>query len=118
MNKDDTLKLWAQGKDAWNAWAEEMLGRCPATDVGACRLDDLATRNWLIDASVDFEKHVFEDDAGFVGFIFPATVKFEESVFRSKAVFIDFTDVTFYGEVRFDNATFGGNAQFDRVRFC
>lgn len=114
MNKDETLKLWAQGKDAWNAWAKEMLERCPATEVGACRSDDLATRDWLIDASADFKKHVFEDEADFVGFIFPATAKFEESVFKSIAYFID---AKFCGEVRFDNATFEDNTQFDKVRF-
>ena len=114
MNKDDTLKLWAQGKDAWNAWAKEMLERCPATEVGACRSDDLATRDWLIDASADFEKHVFDDEAGFAGFIFPANAKFEGSIFRREA---DFTGVRFHGAARFDTATFVRNSQFDRVRF-
>lgn len=27
MNRDDTLALWEQGTEAWNAWAEEMLSR-------------------------------------------------------------------------------------------
>jgi hypothetical protein len=27
MNKDETLALYEQGKDAWNAWAKEMLKR-------------------------------------------------------------------------------------------
>ena len=125
MNKEETLALWRKGKDAWNAWAKEMLERCPATEVGACRSDDLATRDWLIDASADFEKHVFEDEAGFAGFIFPANsnfegsvfkniARFEESVFKSIAYFID---AKFCGDVRFDNATFEYNAQFDKVRF-
>ena len=27
MNQKETLALWQQGKDAWNAWAERMLAK-------------------------------------------------------------------------------------------
>jgi hypothetical protein len=33
MNKDETLALYTQGKQAWNAWAKEMLERRAAMEA-------------------------------------------------------------------------------------
>ena len=39
MNKEESLALFKQGKDAWNAWAEEMLAQRKALEGAvACNL--------------------------------------------------------------------------------
>lgn len=53
MNKDETLALYAQGKDAWNAWAKDMLDRRAEMEkagtwqVRPCEfLSSLKARTW------------------------------------------------------------------------
>ncbi len=102
MNKEETLALYSQGKEVWNAWAKENLARC----------DD--TQEWRSEAEVDFRSHTFERYADFSGFIFPGKARFDKATFRDSA---KFGGVTFKGRVGFEEATFEGAVDFGWARF-
>ena len=93
MNQTETLELYRQGPDAWNAWAEDLLDR--REELGLARHDRLA--------EADFTGHVFDPDCSFRGFVFPGIACFRKT--------------TFSGDVRFDNARFSGNAWFQEAAF-
>jgi len=113
MNREDTLALFEQGKEAWNKWAAELEARRNDSDA------------WADEAKVDFVDHVFEDDADFSGFDFPGTAVFENPSFKSDAWFTGanfkgiagFTGANFKGDAWFDNANFKGFAWFDNANF-
>src|SRR5512132_3160141 len=94
MNKEETLALYARGKDAWNAWAKTMLDQRAEMEaagtwaVGA-RGDpgNGGTRAWLDTAKADFAGHLFEGRADFDGFLFPGNADFSKARFTNEARF-------------------------------
>ena len=126
MDSKETLALYKQGKEAWNAWAEEMLAR----------RDD--SQRWKQDATAFFALHVsdiaqeFRDfdiavnsgSADFSGLIFPShfalggrlkhIAYFDGTRFEGWATF---TDALFPDQVTFQNAVFQEWVMFNCVRF-
>ena len=122
MNVDESLRLYKQGREKWNEWADSML---------ACRENSKA---WKDAARVAFGSPIINAD--FSGFIFPGhapfyrvtfngTTTFEGATFEGAAgfegaIFTDFAkfeEVTFKGDTTFERATFEGAAEFERATF-
>jgi hypothetical protein len=75
MNREETLALYARGKEAWNAWAEDMLAKRKALEeagtwevennLGSLELQNEATKAWAAVATADFSSaevpHSFDD---------------------------------------------------------
>lgn len=136
MNKEQSLALWRQGRDAWNAWAKAMLDRRAEMERDGTwashrdiyvreRSRNGATDRWMQQAAADFEGQVFNEKTSFAGFLFPGLATFEEAAFRrgtwfDRAMFSGdavFIGTTFSGDVVFDNAAFSGNARFENAIF-
>ena len=142
MNKDETLALYAQGKDAWNAWAKDMLDRRAEMEkagtwqVRPCESfeftegQNVETRVWFDAVRVDFKGHTFEEqaneeEASFAGFVFPGDADFSKATFSGDAHFecttfseyVKFRGVKFSGEARFEEATFRADAGFGLAMF-
>ena len=96
MNKEETLALYEQGRDAWNAWAEKMLADRTALEAAGA---------WKNASKAYFEEHSFDTEADFRGFIFPGDAGFDGTTFRDTAGFgssvfncsADFTNAVFQG---------------------
>jgi Pentapeptide repeats (9 copies) len=125
MNKDETLALWRLGKDAWNAWAQQMLDRraemekagewSASRDVyGTEHAHNDATRGWLDAARADFSEREFEGAANFAGVLFPSAAVFSRAAFKKAA---QFDSTTFTGDASFVEATFKRVASFDLATF-
>jgi hypothetical protein len=93
MNKAETLKLFAKGRDAWNAWAQDQLSK---------KVGD-TNHQWAAGAQAVFSGHTFNKNADFRHFIFPGTTDFENAHFQDSA--------------HFDNAEFQGEVWFVHTRF-
>ncbi len=113
MNKEETRALYSQGKEAWNAWAKEIL----------VRRDD--SQEWRNEAEADFRSHTFPQDADFSGFIFPGRAQFDGATFEDTAEFREaafedtagFKGMIFRGNAVFDKAAFKGRSQFNKATF-
>ena len=131
MNRQETLDLFQQGADAWNAWADDMLSdRQDLQDAGAWS-DGAAsewnedTRFWHQQATADFSDHTFGGPADFSRFRFPGEALFVWSSFTDRVDFssaefhhtVDFSRVKFDGGVHFENTTFMGTASFFNATF-
>ena len=115
MNKDESLALYAQGHEAWNAWAKEMLARRSQMEgAGQWSEDNAAAKAWIAAAKAEFSKHNFTSNVNFTGFVFPGAAQFGKAVFSGDA---RFDEATFSGEALFDNATFSDDARFNRAMF-
>lgn len=125
MNKEETLALWQQGKDAWNAWAEKMLAHRAGMErdgtwassrnvLGHEGPGNEATAGWMDEAAADFEGQAFEAVADFRGFLFPGAAKFENATFEQVA---GFDRATFSGDAWFASATFSEDAWFTSAAF-
>ncbi len=101
MNRDESIRLFEKGKEAWNAWA---------ADVSA-RQDD--SDGWKAEAQADFSSHEF-GNANFSGFMFPGRADFSESRFLGNSWFIG---ATVYGAADFKNATFDNEICFIKTTF-
>ncbi|MFO1145798.1 MAG: pentapeptide repeat-containing protein [Rhodospirillales bacterium] len=137
MNKEETLALWQQGKDAWNAWAQQMLAhRAEMEQDGtwAARQghfvdedvpENKATAVWMRAAVADFAGQVFDDSADFSGFLFAGSALFYGARFKKYASFNGatfsgnawFPGAVFSGYVSFIGATFSRNAGFGNEQF-
>jgi len=118
VTKDETVALYARGKEAWNDWAEKRLAERAKLQAAGQWVSDLnvtetsdgneeATRQWLNDSRVDFTSSGFGSadgsDATFADFLFPA-----EAVFNGAA---------FQCNTNFDGAIFKNMAQFRGTQF-
>ena len=110
MNKEESLALLAQGHDAWNAWAANMIkdrealqaaGDWTARENKSAWND--ATGAWQADAAANFSGHPFNNFVDFSGFVFPGEAMFGEATFEGNAGFLQ--------------AVFGGFTAFDGARF-
>lgn len=122
MNREETLALYAQGKDAWNAWANAMLAekkRLEESGEWKSKEDQ-----WQEDAIADFSRQQF-DDADFSGFVFPDSCLFYRASFSHEAAFAftvfygfaTFAHVLFYDAASFDNAIFFDFSEFGDTTF-
>jgi pentapeptide repeat protein len=120
-----TLDRHAQGREAWNGWADALLAskqalekanRWIARSAGIGINDE--TRCWLaLSAAVfstDGYRHTFDADADFENFVFPGVVRFESGTFCGVA---KFGRATFSGDALFGRATFARDALFGRAAF-
>lgn len=122
MNKEESLALYEQGKEAWNEWANEMLvKKTKLEEDGKLQIDpmrqedaDQITKDWIAVSSVDFSGHVFEGDAEFSDFIFPYDASFKKATFGKRA---GFNNVKFSGRAMFHDVKFGVSAEFTSATF-
>ena len=105
MNRDETLALFGEGKDKWNAWANDLLDK---------KENSQDINQWFVDAEANFSEEVFRGGANFSGFIFPSFVSFRKTQFTGLA---SFQNVFFKGHARFDKAVFKGETHFSRSAF-
>ena len=113
MNKEETLRLYKQGKIDWNAWAYNLL---------AHREESKA---WNETAKADFTSCNFEA-ADFSEFIFPGDALFGKATFRGETTFYrvtfegnaQFEATTFQDEALFEDTTFNGYANFQESDLC
>ncbi len=112
MNKDQSLALYHQGKDSWNAWATDLLARQKDSD------------EWKKESSANFSFHVF-GNAEFSGFIFPGLTDFSGTVFSGNSWFIGtkfeaeakFKQAVFKNEICFIKTDFGQDTWFEKASF-
>jgi uncharacterized protein YjbI with pentapeptide repeats len=126
MNREETLALYAQGKDAWNAWAEKMLAeRAEMERMGKWAVeksflvgvqpDNERTAEWFDAADVDFSKHKFEgQSADFRGWTFPGAATFNGASFLGLT---SLDGATFSHLAWFAGARFSGDVWFDGAKF-
>ncbi len=121
MNTKESVALFAQGKDAWNAWAAERQAerealKAAGTWVESPREHDWndETRAWHDTAKADFSNHNFEEAADFSDFLFPGDARFERASFASGA---GFGGASFAGIAGFDQTLFKGYTTFQDAVF-
>lgn len=101
MTKDESIQLFQSGKEAWNAWATEVLAR----------QDD--SNQWKAEARVNFSSHVF-GNADFSGFVFPGRAEFSDVQFMGNSWFIG---ASFNDTATFENAIFNNEICFIESAF-
>ena len=136
-----TIERHAQGKEAWNRWANEMLALKSALEAAgrwAAKREyffeppageNEETRQWLGLAAAVFSRdtstHTFEGEAQFADFVFPSNAGFERVTFSAVARFegatfsavAGFEGATFSAVAWFESATFSADAGFERATF-
>jgi len=137
VNRNETWALFKQGKDAWNAWAKDMLAkRKVLEEVGEWSVSPLGnakndtTMDFMTDAAADFSGRTFgegefPEGVDFSRFVFPGDANFREAVFRVVARFGEgkfergalFTSAKFDALADFYMANFEGEASFAGARF-
>jgi Pentapeptide repeats (9 copies) len=130
MNREDTVALFLQGREAWNAWAEEMLCERKAMEAaghwavgedasGKLEGKNDETRAWMGAAAADFSRCLFlvreaagenkkETDSGAEPTVKSISIDAER---------IDFGGYVFPGRAGFESATFTGYTRFRRGIF-
>jgi hypothetical protein len=131
MNQEQSIALWQQGKEAWNAWANSMLQRkknlrsqdiwktTHAYFVELEQGDSEEAKIWFAEARADFSGTTLLPAEGelrinFEGFIFPGAVSFARAKFRGNAWF---WHADFQHFASFEQAEFGGLASFGGAFF-
>ena len=130
MTRDETVALFLQGREAWNAWAErtfaerkelEAAGRWSTEKQPKGDLEprNEETRAWMEAATADFSQCLF--------LIAGATVEVdeEELTFQAKTksiqldtISVDLNGFIFPGDAWFERATFTGTTGFERTTFA
>jgi hypothetical protein len=105
VNKEETLAVYEQGSDAWNAWAEKTLADCTALETAGA---------WKNASKAYFEEHSFDTEADIRGFIFPGGAGFDGTTFRDTA---GFGGATFRGTAWFGLSVFNCSADFTNAVF-
>jgi uncharacterized protein YjbI with pentapeptide repeats len=139
MDQKESLELFAKGKDAWNAWADEMLAKkADMEKAGIWRANPKLDSEWGCHREngenpetqvwLDAARSVFSGlplgrpnenelcdfrDCDFRDFIFPGEADFRKARFKN----VDFQGATFSEGAFFMDALFSGNAGFQRTRF-
>ena len=142
MDQEETLRLFKQGKEAWNQWAEKQLAeQKELEETGKWKIDasgeaeNEATKTWFENSyarfqcnnngsynigSSSFESFIFPGSVSFLDFKFQYATSFQESTFKHKVKFIHskfeckatFENTIFENEAIFKNATFHDKATF------
>lgn len=144
MNVEETLARWGEGREAWNAWAADMLEKKVHLEEGGLWSADWfgegenpETRAWLDAARADFSAQEFPEDVYFGEYVFPGPVIFDDAVFSGAAAFrsarfaalarfsgtrflgaADFSHAVFEGQAIFEETEFAQGADFENVRFA
>ena len=136
MDRDETVALFLQGREAWNAWAEKMLAERKALEASGAwkssqrfpsepeKGENPETQAWLDQAGVIFSRCLFlvrgaegtketagEDRESGEGSAPPV-----KSI-QLRADRVDFARFIFPGYANFRSATFTGNAGFRSAAF-
>jgi hypothetical protein len=131
MTRDETIALFMQGKEAWNAWAEKMLAERKAMEAdgrwaaeknafGSLEPKNNETRGWMNTARADFSRCFFlvrgaeeakEAEPKKNG------NRTEETIKVILVDEIDFSGFIFPGDANFLSAAFSGHAGFDNAAF-
>jgi hypothetical protein len=143
MDREESIALFLQGRDKWNAWAEKMLSERKALEAegaweagadwrGSLEPRNEKTRAWLEAAKADFTEAGFEVSSwpknklaprpvpleasriDFEGFVFPAAAIFDRATFIGDA---HFKSAVFKETASFDKAQFSGSTQFQHSVF-
>jgi hypothetical protein len=125
MDLAESLALYAEGKEAWNAWAAPMIARRRALVAAGqwawardSRSDEYATnaatQNWQQDAAAQFNYHSFDHAPDFGGFVVPGACVFVATKFPAGACF---RAAHFLGGACFNYARFGAAAIFEDAEF-
>jgi uncharacterized protein YjbI with pentapeptide repeats len=141
MTRDETVALFLQGREAWNAWAEKMLAERKSLEgsgrwaverdlAGVFQPRNEESANWVAAAKADFSdiafqvcqdagipasRNVLADEINFDGYIFPGETFFTGVRFSSDASFVS---VRFLADVTFEAASFLGECHFDLSQFA
>jgi hypothetical protein len=141
MTRDETIALFLKGKDAWNAWAEEMLAQRKALEESGAWQSDItplaeptpenaATLHWMDRARVDFfwirliatgQPGAADENSNSNSWeantisLEADVLDFEQFIFPSNVYFYH---ATFSGDAEFSRATFHGFASFEGATFC
>jgi uncharacterized protein YjbI with pentapeptide repeats len=126
VDLDDSLALYARGRQAWNAWGETMLHRRRALLAAGgwgwaldSRCDpyptNKATGQWWHDAAAQFSYREFAEPVDFTGFVFPGAALFVGAKFRRR---VDCRGARFYDGACFNFARLDASAIFDAAEFC
>lgn len=121
MNREETLALWRQGKQAWNRHARGlMVERAALRRAGLWRLDpwensaaglNPESRDWLDRAAADFT------DADFAALSAPPDPTDQPGRPEDPESVTDFSGWFFPGKTDFSRASFPGPLCLDRARF-
>jgi hypothetical protein len=118
MNKKETRDLFAQGRDAWNAWAAEMVAERERLEAAGENFSEFppsdAVIAWRSEAAADFSEEKFADADSFAAFKFPGAAIFRKAVFSGYA---DFEKAVFSGTAVFPEAVFSDYAFFSEALF-
>ena len=133
MDKKESLALFAQGRDAWNEWAQEKLEEREALEKAGAWLAakdytfpsiagadktferwSAETQAWHMAAIADFSDHEFDANADFSGFVFPGLVGFRQASFKGD---VGFGGASFKDDAGFGAASFGGVTEFGDASF-
>ena len=134
MNKEETLALYSQGKDAWNAWAYNLLehreeskawNETAKADFTLCNLGVADFSEFIFPGDVLFARATFKSAATFQKAKFTGSARFEGATFKESAGFegaifkgnTGFTEATFEDSAWFEKATFEGVARFQKAKF-
>jgi hypothetical protein len=135
MHRDKTIELFLQGREAWNAWAERMLGERKAMEadgrwaadrdvLGSLEPKNDETRAWMEAAAADFSRCLFlvrgaertKEAAGETKDEDASAGSSVRSISLDKEL-IDFEGFVFPGYADFESATFTGDADFGSATF-
>jgi hypothetical protein len=135
MTRDESIALWQQGKDAWNAWAEAQLAEKKALEAaGRWQVDDRGyaiegqndeTRAWIAATTIDMSNLCFmtraladaaEQQVGHNKEITPPSERDVKSIYVDGDA-IDFSGFIFPWLAGFGGAQFQGEAWFGRAQF-
>lgn len=140
MNREETHALFAEGKDAWNNWAERLLTERQALKAegkwqvsvdghGNVKGKNEVTRRWIDAAGAVFSTphapHTFETAVNFDGWVLPCRAGFVKAIFQSSAEFVgtvflgfaDFSGATFVEATSFGELKFESSAWFEKATF-
>ena len=115
MDQKQSVALWKRGKEAWNAWADEMLSqKVELEKSGTWQVDSHSygqneqTNAWILQATANFHEYSFE----------PSFKDTAEAILSGLESKIDFNGFVFPWIARFDYALFKGIADFGYAYFC
>lgn len=125
MDLEQSLALYARGREEWNRWAAAMIERrdaLVATGQWAWAYDsradvyptNAATGMWWQEAAAQFSYNEFVAPVDFRGFVFPSHALFVMAKFQREA---RFSAAQFLEDACFNYATFSVAAAFDGAEF-
>ena len=112
MTPDETWALFKQGKDVWNAWADDMLAERKRLEESGLWVS--SSTQWTLGATADFARRAMGTPVSFAEYVFPGDADFSGTRFSRDA---DFDGARFEGKAKFNGTRFERNTNFNSVRF-